>query len=147
MDALFLGYYERELRHVREMGGEFARQFPKIAGRLGLDSFGCADPYVERLIEAFAFLAARVQLKLGSAHGEFTEHMLQLLHPDYVAPTPSMAMMQLTPNPRAGSLSSGVTVPRGSSVRSTLGLEQQTSCEYRTAHPVTLWPLTLVSAD
>jgi type VI secretion system protein ImpG len=147
MDPLFIGYYERELKHVREMSGEFARSYPKIASRLGLDAFGCADPYVERLIEAFAFMTARIQLKLGAAHGEFTEHMLQLVHPEYLAPTPSMAVMQFIPSHREGSLGSGVTVPRGSSVRSELGPNQQTTCEYRTAHPVELWPLSIVSAD
>jgi len=146
MDPVFVGYYERELKHVREMGGEFARQFPKIAGRLGLDAFACADPYVERLIEAFAFMAARVQLKLGAAHAEFTQHMLELLYPGYLAPTPSMAVMQLAPNLREGSLASGVTVPRGSTLRSALG-EQQTACDFRTAHPVTLWPFELTAAD
>ena len=147
MDPLFVGYYERELEHVRKMSGEFARSYPKIASRLGLDAFGCADPYVERLIEAFAFMTARIQLKLGSAHGEFTEHMLQLLHPEYLAPTPSMGIMQFIPSHREGSLASGVTVPRGSVVRSELGPNQQTACEYRTAHPVELWPVSIVSAD
>src|SRR5688572_15151903 len=147
MDPLFVGYYERELKHVREMSGEFARSYPKIAARLGLDAFGCADPYVERLIEAFAFMTARIQLKLGSAHGEFTEHMLQLVHPEYLAPTPSMAVMQFVPSHREGSLDNGVSVPRGSSVFSELGPGQQTACEYRTAHPVELWPVSIVSAD
>ncbi|MET0389582.1 MAG: type VI secretion system baseplate subunit TssF [Polyangiales bacterium] len=147
MDPLFVGYYERELKHVREMGGEFARRFPKIAGRLGLDAFACADPYVERLIEAFAFMTARIQLKLAAAHGDFTEHMLQLLYPDYLAPTPSMAVMQFVPNQRQGSLGQGVVIPRGSAVRSELGPKQQTACEYRTAHPVTLWPVSIVSVD
>ena len=147
MDPLFIGFYERELKHVRELGGEFARQFPKIAGRLGLDAFACADPYVERLIEAFAFMTARIQLKLAAAQGDFTEHMLQLLHPDYLAPTPSMAVMQFVPNHRQGSLAAGVPVPRGSVVRSTLGPKEQTACEYRTAHPLTLWPISVVSVD
>ena len=56
-----LKYYNAELQHFREMSGEFAAEFPKVAGRLALDSFECADPYVERLIEGFAFLAARVR--------------------------------------------------------------------------------------
>ena len=147
MDPLFIGYYERELKHVREMSGEFARTYPKIAARLGLDAFGCADPYVERIIEAFAFMTARIQLKLGAAHGEFTEHMLQLVHPEYLAPTPSMAVMQFVPSHRHGSLESGAKVPRGSAVFSELGPNQQTACEYRTAHPVELWPLSIASVD
>ena len=57
MDPRLLQYYNRELAYLRELGGEFAKQFPKIAGRLGLESFECSDPYVERLLEGFAFLA------------------------------------------------------------------------------------------
>ena len=68
MDQRLLEFYNRELLYIREMGGEFSRDFPKIAGRLGLDSFECADPYVERLLEGFAFLAARIHLKLDPRH-------------------------------------------------------------------------------
>jgi type VI secretion system protein ImpG len=146
MEHAFLAYYERELKHVRETAGEFAAQFPKIAGRLGLDAFAGADPYVERLIEAFAFLTARIQHRLGAAHAEFTDHMLELLYPSFLAPTPSMAVMQLVPNLRQGSLANGVVVPRGSIMRSALG-DQQTACEFRTGHPVTLWPFELESAE
>ena len=51
MDPRLLRYYNRELQHVREMGAEFAREFPKVAGRLGMESTEVADPYVERLLE------------------------------------------------------------------------------------------------
>ncbi|HEX5661158.1 MAG TPA: type VI secretion system baseplate subunit TssF [Polyangiales bacterium] len=146
MDPRFYRYYERELKHVREMGGEFAREFPKTAERIGLQSFECDDPYVERLIESFAFLTARVQLKLDAEYPQFTQQMLELLYPGYLAPTPSMTVVQLQPNPRQGSLTGGVTVPRGSSLRSRYG-QTQTPCEYRTAHPVQLLPIELVSAS
>ena len=52
----FLNYYERELTFIREMGAEFAKKYPKIAGRLLLEPDKCEDPHTERLIEAFAFL-------------------------------------------------------------------------------------------
>ena len=64
MDPRLLRYYNAELQHLREMGAEFATQFPKIAARLRMDGIEVADPYVERLLEGFAFLAARVQLTL-----------------------------------------------------------------------------------
>jgi type VI secretion system protein ImpG len=32
-----LEYYERELTWLRQMGGEFARKYPRVAGRLLLD--------------------------------------------------------------------------------------------------------------
>src|SRR3954470_326409 len=145
MNRRLLSYYNRELSYLRELGGEFARQFPKIAGRLGLDSFECADPYVERLLEGFAFLAARVQLKIDAEFPRFTENLLQMVYPHYLAPTPSMAIVQFTPSHRQGTLSEGFAIPRGTSLRSNVGQGEQTPCIYRTAHEISLLPLSLVS--
>ncbi len=147
MDPRLLGLYNRELQHLREVGGEFAAAFPKIAGRLGLDGFECADPYVERLLEGFAFLAARVQLKIEAEFPRFTQHLLEIVYPHYLAPTPSMAVVQLQPDLREGSLADGFPVPRDTALRSLLGKDEQTACEYRTAHDVRLWPLELAEAE
>ena len=147
MDPKLLHYYNRELRHLREIGGEFAGEFPKIAGRLGLDSFECADPYVERLLEGFAFLAARVQLKVDAEFPRFTEHLLEFVYPHYLAPTPSMTVVQMQPELSEGSLVGGFTIPRHTPLRSQIGKGEQTACEYRTAHDTTLWPLEIVAAE
>ncbi|MDG4550073.1 MAG: type VI secretion system baseplate subunit TssF [Candidatus Contendobacter sp.] len=147
MDPRLLEYYNRELQHLRELGGEFAREFPKIAGRLGLEGFECADPYVERLLEGFGFLAARIQLKMDAEFPRFTQHLLEIIYPHYLAPTPSMAVVQFQPDPTEGALEKGFVVPRGGELRSILGRGEQTPCEYRTAHDVTLWPLELVEAQ
>ncbi len=147
MDPRFLKYYNQELQFMREMGGEFAKEFPKIAGRLGLDSFECADPYVERLLEGFAFLAARVQLKIDSEFPRFTQHLLSMVYPHYLSPIPSMAVVRFEPDLMEGSLADGFVVPRNSVLRSLLGKDDQTACEYRTAHEVTLWPLELYEAN
>ena len=118
MDPLLLKYYNRELQYMREMGGEFAEEFPKIAGRLGLNAFECADPYVERLLEGFAFLAARVQLKVDAEFPRFTQHLLEMVYPNYLSPVPSMAIVQLTPELNDTSLQNGVVIPRGAQLRS-----------------------------
>jgi len=146
MDPRLLKYYNRELQYMREMGGEFAQEFPKIAGRLGLEGFECADPYVERLLEGFAFLAARVQLKLDAEFPRFTQHLLEAVYPHYLAPTPSMAVVRFQPDLTEGGLAEGFSLPRGSVLRSLLGKNDQTSCEYRTAHDIELWPLELTEA-
>jgi type VI secretion system protein ImpG len=147
VDPRLLQYYERELRYMREMGAEFAREFPKIAGRLGLEGLECADPYVERLLESFGFLAARVQLKIDAEFPRFTQHLLELLCPHYLAPTPSMAVVQLMPDKLEGSLAAGFEVPVDSVLRSRLGKTEQTPVEYRTKHPITLWPLEIKRAE
>ena len=147
MDPRLLEYYDRELQYMREMGGEFAREFPKIAGRLGLDAFECADPYVERLLEGFAFLAARVQLKVDAEFPRFTQHLLEMVYPHYLPPVPSMAVVQVSPNMNDGSIAEGFLIPRDSQLRSGIVEGEQTACEYRTAHDVTLWPLEIAEAE
>jgi type VI secretion system protein ImpG len=147
MDPRLLKYYNRELQHLREMGAEFAGEFPKIAGRLTLDGFECVDPYVERLLEGFAFLAARVQLRIDSEFPRFTQHLFELVYPHYLAPTPSMAVVQFEPDLKVGALASGYTIERGTSMRSLMGKGETTACEYRTAQDATLWPLEIVEAE
>jgi type VI secretion system protein ImpG len=146
MDPDFLRFYNRELQFIREMGAEFARDYPKIAGRLGMDGFECADPYVERLLEGFAFLAARVQLKLHAEFPSFTQHLLEMVYPHYLSPVPSMAVVQFQPDVAKGDLTTGFRIPRGSSLRNVLGKGERTACEYRTAADVTLWPIDLIEA-
>ncbi len=138
-----LRYYSQELQHLREMGGEFAIQYPKIAGRLGLEGFECADPYVERLLEGFAFMAARVQMKIDAEFPRFTQHLAELVYPHFLAPTPSMAIAQLQPDLSNPALAAGYAVPHGAAMRSVLGKDETTACEYRTAHALTLWPVEL----
>lgn len=149
MNPALLKYYSQELQHLREMGGEFAAAFPKIAGRLGLDGIDCADPYVERLLEGFSFLAARVQMKLDAEFPRFTQHLTELTYPHYLAPTPSMAVVQLQAdhtNPQLASAVDGVAVPRHTVLRSLLDKAGSTRCEYRTGHAVTLWPIEIAQA-
>jgi type VI secretion system protein ImpG len=146
MDPRLLDYYNRELQFVRETGAEFAQAYPRIAARLGLEGLECADPYVERLLEGFAFLAARVQLKLDARHPEFTQHLLEMVHPQFLAPVPSCAIVEFAPDMKEGALQGGVAVKRGASLRTPLAKCDRTSCEFRTAHDVTLWPLSVSEA-
>jgi len=147
VDPKLLSYYNSELHHLREMGGEFAKEFPKIAARLGMDGFECADPYVERLLEGFAFLAARVQLKVDAEFPRFTQHLLDMIYPNYNEPVPSMTVVQFQADLAEGSLSEGFKIDRHTALRSQLGKGEQTACEYRTAHDVDLWPLEISEAE
>jgi type VI secretion system protein ImpG len=147
MDPRLLKYYNHELQHIREMAGEFALEYPKIAGRLGLDGFECADPYVERLLEGFAYLSARVQLKVDAEFPRFTQHLLEIVYPHYLSPTPSMAVVQCQPDLMEGSLNEGFLIPKQTTLRSNIGKGEQTACEYRTAHDLTLWPIELIEAE
>lgn len=146
MNPLLLKYYTQELAHLREMGAEFAEAFPKVAGRLGLEQFECADPYVERLLEGFSFLAARVQMRLDAQYPRFAQHLAEIVFPQYLAPIPSMVVAQFTPDFSHPSLARGVRVLRSTALSGQLDKHQTTRCEYRTAHDLTLWPIELIEA-
>lgn len=147
MDPRLLRYYNEELRHLREMGAEFAQAFPKIAARLGLEGLEVTDPYVERLLEGFAFLAGRIQLKLDAEFPRFTQRLLEIVYPQFLAPTPSMLIARLQPELGDASLATGAAVPRGSVLVSRAGKSGATTCEFRTAHDLQLWPLELTHAE
>src|SRR5882757_8370433 len=147
MDPRMLEYYNRELQFMREMGAEFAQNYPRIAARLGVDGIDCEDPYIERLLEGFAFLAARVQLKIDARHPEFTQHLLEMVYPHFLCPVPSCAIAELQPDFREDSLQTGAVVARGAALRTSLAKGERTACEFRTAHEVTLWPLVVSEAS
>src|SRR5215467_13434052 len=147
MDPRLLHYYNQELQYLRELGGEFAEEFPKVAARLGMSGIEVADPYVERLLEGVGFLAARVQLKLDAELPRFTQSLIEIVYPHYLAPTPSMLVAQMKPELSDSNLAAGVTVPRGTALQGMLGKDDLTACEFCTAQEVALYPLEVLSAS
>lgn len=143
MDPRLLEYYNRELSYLRETGAEFATLHPKIAARLGMQGTDIADPYVERMIEAFSFLSARTQLKIDAEFPRFTQRLLEVVSPNYVTPTPSMAVVKLYPDTQEGDLAKGVTVPRDTAFVSPIPEGENTACQFRSSQDVTLWPLSI----
>src|SRR3954465_4100292 len=110
-DDLLL-YYERELDYLRKSAVQFAEKYPKVASRLVLEPDKCEDPHVERLLEAFAFLAARVHLKIDDEFPEITEALLSILYPHYIRPIPSMAIVQFHIDPEQGKAPGGIRIPK-----------------------------------
>ncbi|MDM0117238.1 type VI secretion system baseplate subunit TssF [Variovorax sp. J22R133] len=143
MDPRLLGLYEQELRYFRESSAEFALAFPKIARRLSIpvDGQEVADPYVERLIEATAFLSARVGLKLDAEYPRFTGHLLDIVYPQFMAPTPSMVVVSMLADPDDAGLATGPALPRGSGLRARQAVGQNTHCEFRTSRALRVWPI------
>ena len=147
MNPRLLEYYNQELRYFTELSKEFAQAHPHLAPGLGLSvESGLAnpDPTVERLIEAFCFLSARINLKLDAEFPRFTQRLLEVIHPNYVAPTPAMGVIRLTP----GALpEAGVVVERGAIFRSRIPQGRQSSCIFTSALDVHLRPIRIDSAE
>ncbi len=147
MDPRLLRLYEAELALSARWAASSHANIPKVAARLGLGSLEVADPYVERLLEGFAFLTARVQLKMEAEFPTFTQSLLQMVYPHYLAPTPSMAVVQFHPEQALRGTPQGALLPAGTELRSLLGTEDQTNCEFRTAHEVQMLPIEIADAE
>ncbi|MDH3213243.1 MAG: type VI secretion system baseplate subunit TssF [Myxococcales bacterium] len=143
-DDLLL-YYERELRFIRKMAADFAEKYPEVAGRLQLEPTKCEDPHVERMIEAFAMLAARVHLRIDDDFSEVSDALLEILYPHYLRPIPSMTICQLSLDPEQGGPGEGLSVPRHSLLRARP--VDGVRCVFRTSYPLKLWPIAVESVE
>ncbi|MEO7496728.1 MAG: type VI secretion system baseplate subunit TssF [Massilia sp.] len=139
-----LPYYERELGFLRRYSREFSERYPKIAGRLLMAGEVCEDPHIERMIESFALLNARVSKRLDDDYPEFTEALFEVLYPHYLRPFPSCSIASMDYRAAASQLTTASEIARGTEFR-TLHV-QGGECTFRTAYPVMIAPLALSGA-
>ncbi|WP_085711490.1 MULTISPECIES: type VI secretion system baseplate subunit TssF [unclassified Pseudomonas] len=144
IDPQLLDYYQRELTWLRHAGSQFAERYPKVARRLELSPGECPDPHVERLLEGFALLAARLQRRLDDDYAEFSDALLEQLYPLAVRPLPSCAIVQFEPDPSKGKLDGGYPLPRDTPLFVTTSKGE--SIHFRTSAAVRLWPIEVTEA-
>ncbi len=142
MDDELLAYYQRELTFIRRLGAEFAENHPKIAGRLRLGDNVVEDPHVARLIEAFAFTNARIRHKLDDEFPEISDALLNILHPQYLAPLPAMSLVQFQPD--AQKLLASKIIPANTLLETDKNHGE--SCCFTTRYPVELLPIKVEQA-
>ncbi|TJV46969.1 MAG: type VI secretion system baseplate subunit TssF, partial [Mesorhizobium sp.] len=147
MDRVFVEYYEEELTHIRGLAAEFADMHPAVARNLSLDTVPCPDPYVERLLDGVAFLAARTRLKVDAERSRFSRSVLDVLYPDLVTPAPATAMAVLKPGQQVQSMIAGHVIKRNTRLVSSLQPGLSTRCTFTTAQEITLWPITINSVS
>jgi type VI secretion system protein ImpG len=147
MNRSFYKYYNDELYYIKELAEEFSSNNPRIAQALGLNNFACADPYVERLLEGFAFMAARVKLKLDSEFSRFTQTLMNGINPQYYIPTPSMGTVKFVPDYMDKSLADGICVPRNTVLAYKKTTKEGLQCKFSTAHEMKLWPIRVQDAQ
>ncbi|MBI5556207.1 MAG: type VI secretion system baseplate subunit TssF [Deltaproteobacteria bacterium] len=143
MDDSLLNYYEQELSYVRQTGAEFARKYPKIAGRLLLEHDRSTDPHTERLIEAFAFISGRIHKKIDDDFPAITESLFSIIYPHYNNPIPSLTIVRFDPIMQ-NITEVGYLLERGTKLYSKP--VNGTPCQFTTCHPVQIWPVEVKAA-
>lgn len=136
MSDEILKYYNRELAYIRHMGAEFAKRYPKVAGRIKLSDEHVEDPHVSRLIESFALLTAQIRQNLDDSFPQLTEALIGQLFPDYHATIPSMAIIKMTTQ---NITDNGFLLAKGCAVESRVSGYK--TCHFSTCYDTQLWPV------
>lgn len=139
-----LPYYQRELTCLREMGSTFAQAYPKVAGRLELGGGESPDPHVERLLESFAFLTARIQRDIESEFPKISSGLLDVLCPQFLRPVPAMAIAHVGVDPEQGKILSGFDLKRDTPLFAQAPSGEL--CRFRTCSDTVLWPFAIKEA-
>ena len=140
-DDDLIEYYKRELAYLRHQGADFSARYPKVASRLAFGGAESPDPHTERLIEANAFLAARVHRDLDREFPQVAAALLESQCPSLMQPVPSISVAQLALDPTQGKVTAGYVVPRHTSLVARTASGE--TCRMRTAWDNVLWPLSI----
>jgi type VI secretion system protein ImpG len=140
----FLQYYFDELSYLRDAGRSFAREHRKVAARLEMPHGETSDPHVERLIESFAFMTARLQRQMKAEFPDITTALLGVLYPQLTQPLPPMAIACFDVSPTIKGLTEGFPIRRKTPLfaQDTSGM----TCRFRTCYDTMLWPVSVVHA-
>lgn len=139
-----LPHFQRELHFLQTHKNEFAAAYPDLGGRLATASDLLDDPHVERMVQSFALLAARIHKRLDDDFPLVTESLLEVVYPHYLRPFPSCSVACFDLGAGAAQMSQPQSVPRGTvlDTRAVRGVK----CRLRTAYDVALLPLRVVEA-
>ncbi|MFL5458524.1 MAG: type VI secretion system baseplate subunit TssF [Myxococcales bacterium] len=133
---MFSKYYQNELGYLRSTGKEFAARNSLLAGLLAERG---GDPDVERLLEGFAFLTARIRERIDDCVPEIVHDLTEMLLPHQLRPLPASSIVEFTPTP--GVLRARAKVRRDTELQATS--YDGTGCRFRTSADVDLLPVSV----
>lgn len=133
---MFSKYYQSELSYLRELGREFAEANPSLAGLFAEQG---GDPDVDRLLEGFAFLTARIRERVEDAVPEVIDALAEMIVPQYTQTLPACSVVEFLPQQTA--LRGRHKLPAGTEVGARP--VEGTTCLFRTTVDLELLPLSL----
>ena len=140
-----MDYFTRELEYLRRAGKDFGKKYPQVASKLDLRESESLDPHVERLIESFAFLSARVRRDIDRDYSQIANGVLEKFCPSLLQPIPSLTVAHLTPNSKLGKITSPLKIPRHSRLEARSDAGQ--ICTFRTVWDLFFIPLQVVNTS
>lgn len=140
-----LPYYEKQLQEFSQQSRDFALKYPKIAQRLSLHQEQIDDPHIERLIQAFSFISARIDKKLADSYDVFTRSLFEVMFPQYLRHFPACTVVSFDDQNKQKQLTEPHLIPRQTALKSRSFKGVQ--CEFTTTRDVRLLPIGLVDLN
>ena len=144
MDKL-LPYFERELALLQQQADDFARRHPHIAGRLSASGELLQDPQVQRLMQSFALLGARIHARLDGDFPRFTHALLEQLSPQWLRPFPACSIADFHDPAAALARSTAEVLPAGA-LLGAIPLHNPMELRFATTAEVQQLPLRVAAA-
>lgn len=140
-----LPYYEKQLQEFGQQSRAFAQKYPKIAQRLSLNQEQIDDPHIERLIQAFSLVSARIDKKLTDSYDVFTRALFEVMFPQYLRPFPACTVVSFEDPSKLKQLTEAHIIPAQTTLksRSIKGVQ----CEFKTTQTVRLLPISLTDLN
>ncbi|MDC4264952.1 type VI secretion system baseplate subunit TssF [Acinetobacter baumannii] len=140
-----LPFYEKQLQEFGQQSREFAQKYPKIAQRLSLNQEQIDDPHIERLIQAFSLIAARIDKKLTDSYDVFTRSLFEVMFPQYLRHFPACSVVSFEDINKIKQLTEPHLVPHHTVLKSRSFKGVQ--CEFNTTQDIKLLPIHLSGLD
>lgn len=140
-----LPYYEKQLQEFGQQSREFAQKYPKIAQRLALNQEQIDDPHIERLIQAFSLIAARIDKKITDSHDIFTRSLFEVMFPQYLRHFPACSVVSFDDPQKLKQLTEPHLIPAQTRLKSRSFRGVQ--CEFNTTYDVRLLPIQLARVE
>lgn len=140
-----LPYYEKQLQEFGQQSREFAQKYPKIAQRLSLNQEQIDDPHIERLIQAFSLIAARIDKKLEDSYDVFTHSLFEVMFPQYLRHFPACTVVSFEDINKLKQLTAAYVIPQKTALKSRSFKGVQ--CEFNTTNEVRLLPISLTQLE
>jgi len=135
--------FEKEIRYFIDEAHRFAEVHPDQARSLSLEDVRNRDPYVERLIEAFAFLSGTIKQILDDDFTDLAQEIINSVWPHYLLPLPSCTIIEMTPI--KGRIQSGQLIEKGALIE-TSPVSTGLPCRFTTCAPVYVRPISISKA-
>lgn len=145
VDDNLVRYYQEELNYLRLSGQEFAKQYPKVARRLELSDKESPDPHVERLLESFAFLTAKLSKAIEDRFPQTAQSLLSVLYPHLINPVPAMGIAKMQIDEAQIPPAKGKILPKGTKLLARSVEDVQ--CRFQTVYDMHLWPVEISAVE